>query len=65
MKVRLAKWELQATSNVYELILVDDCDTDEVPGSALVGRELGGITFHCCTFQTIRSPVVAPTLADN
>jgi hypothetical protein len=37
MTVRLAKWELQATSNVYELIQVDDCDTDEMPGSALVG----------------------------
>jgi hypothetical protein len=33
----LAKWELQPTSNGCELIQVDDCDTDEVPGGALVG----------------------------
>jgi hypothetical protein len=32
-----AKWELQPTSNGFELIQVDDCDAGEVPGSALVG----------------------------
>ncbi len=32
-----AKWELQPTSNGFELIQVDDCDADEVPGGALVG----------------------------
>jgi hypothetical protein len=30
------KWELQPTSNGYELIQVDDCDAGEVPGGALV-----------------------------
>ena len=31
-----AKWQLQLTRNGYELIQVDDCDADEVPGGALV-----------------------------
>ena len=29
-------FELQPTSNGYELIQIDDCDADEVPSSALV-----------------------------
>ena len=31
---------MQPTSNGYELIQVDDCDTDEVPGSALADANL-------------------------
>jgi hypothetical protein len=34
------KWDLQLTSNGFGLIQVDDCDADEVPGSALADANL-------------------------